>query len=92
MNEGKPELERKTLYDNKKDNNNLKKYYNPNNDILILTDKHPGPSVVLPNGGDRKNATGILENQTCIDQNIQMVFNVGGGKIQSSSWLTGKKK
>lgn len=40
-------------------------------------------------GGDR-TLDNIPERQTCLDLDIEMVFNVGGGKIQSSSWLTRK--
>jgi cytidyltransferase-like protein len=37
------------------------------------------------NGGDRKN--NIPEEQVCINNNIKMLFNIGGDKEQSSSWL-----
>jgi cytidyltransferase-like protein len=61
--------------------------------LELIRQKYPDDEIIFANGGDRKDAAGILENQTCIDNNIQMVFNVGGGKIQSSSWLTkGKEK
>ncbi len=40
---------------NQKDNSNIEKYYNPDGDILIVTDKYPGPTVVLPHGGDRES-------------------------------------
>jgi cytidyltransferase-like protein len=60
--------------------------------LEMIRKKYPKDEIIFANGGDRKDAAGILENQTCIDNNIQLVFNVGGGKIQSSSWLTGKKK
>ena len=39
------------------------------------------------NGGDRKNETDIAEAEVCKKYNIDMEFNVGGGKIQSSSSL-----
>jgi len=57
-----------------------------------IRQRYPDDEIVFANGGDRKDPSGILEYQTCIDNNIQMVFNVGGGKIQSSSWLTDKKR
>ena len=41
---------------------------------------------IFANGGDRKKEN-IPEYQMCEDLGIKMVFNVGGGKIQSSSWL-----
>ena len=41
------------------------------------------------NGGDRKNELDIPESVACKKYGIEMVFNVGGGKIQSSSSLVG---
>ncbi|MFC2070046.1 adenylyltransferase/cytidyltransferase family protein [Chloroflexota bacterium] len=61
--------------------------------LELIREKYPDDEIIFANGGDRKDAMGILEYQTCVKQNIQMVFNVGGGKIQSSSWLSnGTKK
>lgn len=45
---------------------------------------------VFANGGDRKNEADIPEAEICKQLGIQMVFNIGGGKVQSSSWLTDK--
>ena len=45
---------------------------------------------IFANGGDQTKKT-IPEVQTCQEIGCQMVFNVGGGKIQSSSWLLNKK-
>lgn len=42
---------------------------------------------VFAKGGDR-NESNTPELSVCKDLNIRVVFNVGGGKIQSSSWLT----
>jgi len=39
------------------------------------------------NGGDRKNEADIPESEVCKKHGIAMEFNVGGGKIQSSSSL-----
>ena len=39
------------------------------------------------NGGDRKNEADIAEAEVCKKHNITMEFNIGGGKIQSSSNL-----
>lgn len=47
---------------------------------------------IFANGGDRKNVSDIPEAKVCARLNIKMVFNVGGGKVQSSSWLTDKVK
>ena len=41
------------------------------------------------NGGDRKNEADIPESVVCEKYGIKMKFNVGGGKIQSSSSLVG---
>ncbi len=46
---------------------------------------------IFANGGDR-HATNIPEYETCQKINCNMQFNVGGGKQQSSSWLTNKIK
>ena len=43
---------------------------------------------IFANGGDRKDESEIREAEVCKRLGIEMVFNVGGGKIQSSSWLT----
>lgn len=39
------------------------------------------------NGGDRKNVRDIPEAAICEELSIEMVFNAGGKKVQSSSWL-----
>lgn len=46
---------------------------------------------IFANGGDRK-ITNIPEVAVCKDIKCKMVFNVGGDKIQSSSWLLDKNK
>ena len=43
------------------------------------------------NGGDRKNIDQIPEASVCDNNNIEMIFNSGGGKIQSSSNLVSKE-
>jgi len=42
---------------------------------------------VFANGGDRRDAADIPETVVCRELGIEMVFNVGGGKVQSSSEL-----
>lgn len=42
---------------------------------------------VFANGGDRRDAAEIPEAAVCRELGIEMVFNVGGGKVQSSSDL-----
>jgi len=46
---------------------------------------------VFANGGDRK-ADNIPEYKLCEELGIEMIFNVGGSKIQSSSELVAKKE
>ncbi len=46
---------------------------------------------IFANGGDRY-ITNIPEYETCKKINCRMEFNIGGGKQQSSSWLTNKIK
>jgi cytidyltransferase-like protein len=43
---------------------------------------------IFANGGDRKSESEIRESEVCNRLGIEMIFNVGGGKVQSSSWLT----
>ncbi len=43
---------------------------------------------IFANGGDRKKSKDLPEYQICKRKNVKLVFNVGGGKIQSSSNLT----
>lgn len=45
---------------------------------------------IFAKGGDR-TIDNIPEKATCEKLGIKMVFGVGGGKIQSSSWLINKK-
>ena len=42
---------------------------------------------VFANGGDRRDTADIPEAAVCAALGIEMVFNVGGGKVQSSSEL-----
>lgn len=42
---------------------------------------------IFANGGDRRGSKDIPEYNVCRENNIKMVFGVGGGKIQSSSKL-----
>lgn len=42
--------------------------------------------AVFANGGDRKSDN-IPEYEVCEKLGIEMAFEVGGGKVQSSSWL-----
>ena len=42
---------------------------------------------IFANGGDRNNEDDISEAEVCEQNNIRLEFNIGGGKIQSSSSL-----
>ena len=42
---------------------------------------------IFANGGDRKNIRDIPEYEICKKNKIKMVFDIGGGKLQSSSDL-----
>ena len=55
--------------------------------LEMVAKRHPG-KLFFAKGGDR-NAGNIPENETkvCRDFNITVINDVGGGKIQSSSWL-----
>jgi len=44
---------------------------------------------IFANGGDRTHDN-IPEVALCKELGIEMVFNIGGGKVQSSSWLLGR--
>ncbi len=48
-------------------------------------------SFVFANGGDRKTYN-VPEDKVCKKLGIEMVYNVGGGKSQSSSWLIQRTK
>lgn len=47
--------------------------------------------LIFANGGDRGEGN-VPEDEVCAKMNIQMVYNVGGEKIQSSSKLVEKVK
>ncbi len=42
---------------------------------------------IFANGGDRRDEKDIPEAKTCKELGVEMIFNVGGGKVQSSSEL-----
>lgn len=46
---------------------------------------------IFANGGDRKLKNTPEEN-FCVEHGIETVYGVGGGKVQSSSWLISKSK
>ena len=54
--------------------------------IKTARELYPDASIAFANGGDRVQDN-VPEVQTCLDCNVEMLWNVGGGKIQSSSDL-----
>ena len=49
-------------------------------------------NIYFANGGDRKKGN-VPELDVCRELNVTMLWGIGGGKIQSSSWLiNGEKK
>ena len=46
--------------------------------------------IYFANGGDRTNDN-VPEVSVCKELGVEMMWGVGGGKIQSSSWLTEEK-
>lgn len=47
---------------------------------------YPNKSIAFANGGDRIHEN-VPEVATCLECDVEMIWNVGGGKIQSSSDL-----
>lgn len=94
-----PEAERKEILESIKDVDEviLTGHKKNTNDISVCSDlikfrkKYPKDELIFAKGGDRL-PDNIPEVQTCKELGIKMVFNVGGGKIQSSSWLINKAK
>lgn len=56
--------------------------------LKMVAKNHPG-ELFFANGGDR-HAGNIPEAKVCEEFNIKMIDNIGGGKVQSSSWLVGR--
>ena len=61
--------------------------------LRLIAEKYPDAELFFAKGGDR-NADNIPESekQICQKYNIKIVNNVGGDKVQSSSWLLKKLK
>lgn len=56
-------------------------------ELLVRVQRlYPECSLAFGNGGDR-NSTNIPETGYCDAYNIDLVYNLGGGKVQSSSEL-----
>ena len=56
--------------------------------LISIAKKYPDAMLFFAKGGDR-NSGNIPESETkaCKDFNITVINEVGGGKVQSSSWL-----
>jgi len=54
--------------------------------LKAVAEMHPDCELIFANGGDRHQGN-IPEVAVCEEFNIKMIDNVGGGKVQSSSWL-----
>jgi D-beta-D-heptose 7-phosphate kinase/D-beta-D-heptose 1-phosphate adenosyltransferase len=48
--------------------------------------------IIFTKGGDRDAAANVPEFDVCESLGAKVIFGVGGGKIQSSSWLIEKSK
>jgi cytidyltransferase-like protein len=61
--------------------------------LIAVAKKYSGAKLFFAKGGDR-NSGNIPENETkaCKEFDIKIVNNVGGRKVQSSSWLLAKAK
>lgn len=58
--------------------------------LQIIAERYPG-ELIFAKGGDRDiNHIPWQEKEVCDKFNIKVVTNVGGDKIQSSSWLISK--
>lgn len=56
--------------------------------LKVVAKAHSG-ELFFANGGD-KHAGNIPEAKVCEEFNIKMIDNIGGGKVQSSSWIVGR--
>ncbi len=60
--------------------------------LQAVAQKYSG-ELIFAKGGDRSiDNIPESEKRACLDLNIKVVSNVGGGKVQSSSWLISNSK
>lgn len=64
----------------------LTKHKENDDDVSVCSSLKEIKPDIYANGGDRK-ADNIPEYKLCDELSIKMIFNIGGGKIQSSSEL-----
>ena len=56
--------------------------------LKIMAEKYSGNELIFAKGGDRGiDEIPWQEKEVCQKFNIKVITNVGGGKVQSSSWL-----
>jgi cytidyltransferase-like protein len=56
--------------------------------IAFLAEKYKGSEMIFAKGGDSTPENlPVVETEICKKFGIEIVFGVGGGKVQSSSWL-----
>lgn len=53
--------------------------------LAMVAGQHPGDTLVFANGGDRDSEKEIPEAQTCREHGIEMRFDAGEGKPDSST-------
>lgn len=56
-----------------------------NNLLVKIRKKYPNEKIIFANGGDRSDASKILEYETSKKYNIELKFGVGGNHKESSS-------
>ena len=59
--------------------------------LYVNDDPANKPNIIFGNGGDRTNET-TPEMEYCQERNVSMMWDVGGGKVQSSSTLISDAK
>ena len=53
--------------------------------LEMVAKQHPGDELIFANGGDRNSTAAIPETEVCEKYNIQMRFDAGEGKPDSST-------
>ena len=59
--------------------------------VYDMSDYQEDKKIYFANGGDRGKGN-VPELDVCRELNVTMLWGIGGGKIQSSSWLIDGKK
>lgn len=53
--------------------------------LIALAEKFKGDEIIFANGGDRDSEKAIPETDVCVNNNIKMIFGVGGNNKPNSS-------